>query len=232
MTSRPILLLFAAFAAGCGSSSSGTPSTTHSTTTTAHVPVSPAPTTVTVFRVQDGKLHAEVARVPHTTAVAASALGALGLAAPVTIAAGTAHVTLDHASATDIAEIVYTLTQFPSISRVDIADRTGLTRADFGAYLPPILIDSPGDGATVPLTIRVTGSASVFEATLVVELVRDRTVLDKQTVTASEGAPARGTFVTTLHAPSPGAATISAFAPSAENGLPQHQVDVPVTIKP
>jgi hypothetical protein len=51
-------------------------------------------------------------------------------------------------------------------------------------------------------------------------------------VTASEGAPARGTFETTLHAPSPGGATITAFAASAENGSPQHQVDVPVTVTP
>jgi hypothetical protein len=117
--------------------------------------------------VQDGKLHAEVSHVPHTTAVAAAALGVLGLAAPVTIDAGTAHVELDHASASEIAEIVYTLTQFPSVERVDVAGRTGLTRADFAAYLPPILVDSPGAGAEVPLAIRVSGSASVFEAPLV-----------------------------------------------------------------
>jgi hypothetical protein len=72
----------------------------------------------------------------------------------------------------------------------------------------------------------------VFEATLVLELVRNGKVLEKRTVTASEGAPARGTFTTTLHAPSRGAATISAFAPSAENGLPQHRVDVRVTVRP
>ena len=230
MGKRLLLLLLGALMAGCGSSSSGTPTLTQGTTTTAAP--SRAPTAVTVFRVQDGKLHAEVVQVPHTTAVAASALDALGLAAPVTIAAGTAHLALDHASASEIAEIVYTLTQFPSIERVDVAGRTGLTRADFAAYVPPILVDSPGDGAEVPLTIRVTGSASVYEATLVVELVRDGKVLDKQTVTASEGAPGRGTFVTTLRAPSPGDATVSAFSPSAENGLPQHQVDMPVTVKP
>jgi hypothetical protein len=65
-----------------------------------------------------------------------------------------------------------------------------------------------------------------------VELVRDGKVLEKQTVTASEGAPARGAFKTTLHADSAGEATVTAFAPSAENGAPQHQVDVPVTITP
>jgi hypothetical protein len=165
-------------------------------------------------------LQTEVARVPHTTAVAAAALDALGHPAPVTISAGTAQVGLDQASSDETAEIVYTLTVFPSIQRVDVAGRTGLTRADFATYLPTILVESPAAGAVVPLAFPVTGSATVFEATLVVELVRDGNVLDKQTVTASQGAPARGTFATTLH------------APSAADGSPQHQVDVPVTVKP
>jgi hypothetical protein len=78
---------------------------------------------------------------------------------------------------------------------------------------------------------RVTGTASVYEATLVVELVRAGEVLDKQTVTASAGAPARGTFETTLDGTA-GAATVLAFAPSAADGSPQHEVDVPVTISP
>jgi hypothetical protein len=98
--------------------------------------------------------------------------------------------------------------------------------------LAPIVITSPAPDALVPLAVPVAGSASVFEATLVVELVRGGKVLDKRSVTASEGAPGRGTFATTLRAPSPGAATISAFAPSAADGSPQHRIDVPVTVSP
>jgi hypothetical protein len=232
MSRLPLLLLLASLAAGCGSGSNATTTGAQGPTTTVHVPVSPAPTAITVFRVQAGVLHANVELVPHTTAVASSALGALDLAAPVTISGGTAHVSREHATPSEVAEIVYTLTQFPTIERVDVAGRTGLTRADVAAYVPPILVESPGAGAKVPLAIHVTGSASVFEATLVVELVRDGKVVDKQTVTASEGAPARGTFETTLHAAVPGDATVSAFSPSAENGLPQHQIDVPVTVTP
>jgi hypothetical protein len=70
----------------------------------------------------------------------------------------------------------------------------------------------------------------VFEATLVIELRRDGKVLSKQTVTATAGAPGRGTFSTTLHAPSAGAATVAAYAPSAADGTPQHEQDVPVTV--
>ena len=181
---------------------------------------------------RSGVLGPETVRVAHTQAVAAAALDALGLAAPVTIADGTATVQLPAATPAEVAEIVYTLTEFPSITRVDVAGRTGLTRDDFAAYLPTIFIASPAAGANVPSTFTVTGSAVVFEATLVVELVRGGKVLVKQSVTASEGAPARGTFETTLHAPSAGDATVTAFAPSAEDGSPQHQVDVPVTVMP
>jgi hypothetical protein len=234
----PLLVLAAAavgsLATGCGSTSSstGTTTVTVSATTTTHTNVSPPPTVVTVFRAENNVLRPKVVRLPHTTAVAAASLGALGLAAPVTISSGTAHVQLNDAAPDQVAEIVYTLTQFPTISRVDVSGRVGLTRDDFAAYLPFIFVESPGTGADVPPTFEVRGSATVFEATLVVELMRDGKVIEKQTVTASEGAPARGTFETTLHAPTPGPATVTAFAPSAENGVPQHQVDVPVTVEP
>jgi hypothetical protein len=236
----PLLFLCTALAAavaGCGSQSASqttvaTPAATSTSTSTTRPPVSRPPTALTVFRVEEGALHPEAARVPHTTAVASAALGALRLAAPVTISGGTARVQLSDATPDEVAEIVYTLTQFPSITQVDVAGRAGLTRDDFAAYLPIIFVESPAGGSEVPTTITVSGTAIVFEATLVVELLRNGKILDKQTVTASEGAPARGTFETTLHAPSAGTAVVTAFAPSAENGTPQHQVDVPVTITP
>jgi hypothetical protein len=229
-----LLLAFATASAGCGSQSASqaTTTTTPSSTSTTRPPVSPTPTALTVFRVTDGTLHPEVVQVPHTAAVASAALGALRLAAPVSISGGTARVQLSDATAVEVAEIVYTLTQFPSVARVDVAGRVGLTRDDFAAYLPIIFVESPARLSDVPATIAVSGTASVFEATLVVELVRDEKVIEKQTVTASEGAPARGTFATTLHAPSAGPAVVVAFAPSAENGTPQHEVDVPVTVTP
>jgi hypothetical protein len=184
---------------------------------------------LTLYKVDAGKLTSTVVHVPKTTAVATAALQALGLDAPVAIAGGTASVDLPHASDSQVAEVVYTLTQFPTVQRVDVAGRSGLTREDLQAYQPPILVDAPASGATVGSTITVSGSASVFEATLVVQLVRDGLVLEKKTVTASAGAPARGTFTTTLHATA-GDATIEAFAPSAADGSPQHEVDVPITV--
>jgi hypothetical protein len=83
----------------------------------------------------------------------------------------------------------------------------------------------------VATTFHVSGTASVFEATLVVQLVRNGQVIAKRSVTASEGAPGRGTFDTTFEA-TPGALTVAAFSPSAADGTPQHEVDVPVTVTP
>ncbi|MGH3001868.1 MAG: Gmad2 immunoglobulin-like domain-containing protein [Gaiellaceae bacterium] len=231
----PILVLVAAAVAGCGSNSH--PSTrgvappgtaTTPSTTTAALP----PTTITAFRVHDGKLAAESEQVPHTQAVAAASLHALGIEASVQVTDGTARVDLSGASEEQVAEIVYTLTQFSSVERVDVGGRTGLARGDVAAFVPPILVESPGSGASVPAVFTVSGTASVFEATLVVELRRGGRVLTKQTVTATVGAPGRGTFSTTLHAPSPGDATIAAYAPSAADGTPQHEQDVAVTVGP
>lgn len=206
----------------------GSPTST-SVVTNPHMPVPPI--ALTVYRVASGRLAPAVVHVPATRAVATAALHALGIDAPVTVADGTATVDLPGATDEQVAEIVYTLTQFPSVQRVDIAGRTGLARSDFDHWTPPIVVESPASGATVAQSFQVTGSASVYEATLVVQLVRDGVVLEKRTVTATDGAPARGTFATTLDGTA-GAATIEVFSPSAADGSPQHEVDVPVTISP
>jgi Immunoglobulin-like domain of bacterial spore germination len=225
-----LLALFLALATGCGADSSSSPpetTTPPATATNPHMPVPPL--ALTVYKTASGTLAPTVVHVPRTRAVAAAALQALGVDAPVTISGGTATVGLDRAPDDQVAEIVFTLTQFPTVQRVDVAGRSGLTREDFAHYVPPILVDTPAAGGTVTPAFTVAGSASVFEATVVVQLVRDGEVLSKQTVTASEGAPARGSFSTTAHA-TPGALTVQVYAPSAEDGSPQHEVDIPVTV--
>ena len=84
----------------------------------------------------------------------------------------------------------------------------------------------------VPVPMRVGGGAIQHTVLLVVELRQGGKVVTKRTVTASEGAPGRGTFSTSLVAPEAGAATIAAYAPSAADGTPQHEQDVPVVVKP
>ncbi len=185
--------------------------------------------TITVFHSDGVTVSPEAVQVPQTAAIAAASLKALGIDATVTISNGTATVDLSEPTPAQIQEIVYTLTQYPSVQRVVIGGKT-YTRADLDPHLQPIFVETPAAHAHVAPSFHVSGSASVFEATFVVELVQGGKVVLKNTVTASEGAPNRGTFDTVLHAPSAGAATVVAFAPSAEDGSPQHEIDVPVTV--
>ena len=232
MINRLLLVCaFAALAASCGGGTTATVTVTTEAAPTTTNTVSPAPMSVTVYKVVDGSIFPGVVRVPRTQAVATAALGALGLAADVTVADGTATVDLPKATQDQQAEIVYTLTQYPSIQRVDVGGRMGLTRDDFASYLAPIFVETPVPGADVPTTFHLSGSASVFEATLTVRLLRAGKELEKRTITASEGAPNRGTFDTTLTA-TPGPLQIQVFSPSAEDGSPQHEVDVLVDVKP
>jgi hypothetical protein len=231
-----VVALTAVTLAGCGLSPSNTsaPATTTEATATTSATTQPAQQlmALTIYRVEDGVVVPRSVQVPQTEAVAGAALAQLAPGATVSIADGTATVDVANPTADQTAEIVFTLTQFPTVQRVDVGGRAGLERSDLVSYAPIILIDTPAAGATVAETFTVSGSAEVFEASLVVELVREGKVLEKQTVTASAGAPDRGTFSTSLHAPSPGSAAVVAFAPSAEDGSPQHEVEVPVTVTP
>jgi hypothetical protein len=226
------ILLVPLVAAGCLGRTTHH-ATTATTASTPRTTTAAAQMSLTVFRVENGKLAAENARVPQTTATAGASLEALGIDAGVTIADGTATVDLPDATADQVAEIVYTLTQFPTVQRVDVGGKTGLTRADVDtSYLPQISIETPAAGGTVSKTFHVTGTAQVFEATFVLELQIAGNVAVKQTVTASAGAPARGTFDVTLTSPSLGAAKLVAFEPSAADGSPLHAVTVPVSVVP
>jgi uncharacterized protein YceK len=197
-----------------------------------------------------GGMVAPVARtVPTTQAVAGAALRALvagpteagltsaiptGTPAPsVTIDGGVATVDfpggLSHAA---IAQIVYTLTQFPSVKAVRPArslDGKELTRADFEDVTPSILVESPLPGARVTSPLRVRGTANTFEATFVLEIrnASNRT-FSRETVTATSGSGTRGTFDATISFTAKGAISLVAYEPSAENGKPLHTVRIPL----
>jgi hypothetical protein len=114
----------------------------------------------------------------------------------VTITRGTADVDLSPAYTSGggtlsmtarVGQIVYTLTQFPTVHgvtfRIDgkpltvlggegiILDRPA-TRTGYESLLPPIFIDSPAMGQPVTSPVRVRGLANVFEGQFLVE-VRD-----------------------------------------------------------
>jgi hypothetical protein len=225
--------LAAVLAAGCGSqkTSSSSPTTAPQPPTTTAPGPDITKMALTIDKVENGVVVPTSVHVPRTQAVAAASLKALGIDAPVKIAAGTATVDFPNPTPEQAAEIVFTLTRYPSVERVDVGGRTGLTRNDFASYAPTIFVEDPARNERIPPTIRVVGSAVVFEGTLVVELHQDGQVVHSETVTASAGAPERGLFGTTLHAVQTGPATIVIYAPSAADGSHQHQVTIPVFIE-
>ena len=254
--------LVAVLASGCGKSahraappapttSTATTTTTGRTTTTvAHVPTM----VVRVYLLRDGKVAPVAREVPQTQAVAFASLEELfagptgvdradGLATAVpanaspgavTLVNGIAIVDIPTLTRAGLAQVVYTLTQFPTVRGVragrSIGDTKPLTRADFEDVTPAILVESPLPHETVTSPLHVHGTANTFEATFDVRLLdaAGRQLLQK-VVTATSGSGTRGTYDVTLTFPdSVSPHWLEAFEPSAENGQPLHKVRIPL----
>jgi hypothetical protein len=113
-----------------------------------------------------------------------------------------------------LAQIVYALTQFPTVDRVAfeldglpvtvfsgegiVLDKPSV-RADYESFLPAIFVDGPAYGATLDNPVRIVGVANVFEATFEIE-IRDALgkALVKRQVMASCGTGCWGTFDATI----------------------------------
>ncbi|MBV8396873.1 MAG: GerMN domain-containing protein [Actinobacteria bacterium] len=205
-------------------------------------------------------------RVARTSMVATAALRALLGGPPagyttaipagttlsaVTVARGVAAADLSSAIAraprTAQAQIVYTLTQFPTVrsvavdsagSPLGLQDGSGTTllrpagRSDFADLTPAALIfvSSPARGSTVTSPVQLAGTAVVSEATVAAEVWSGPTRLRTLTLTASAGAPQRGTFSTTLTL-APGTYRVVLYEPSAENGAHLHTTSADFTVK-
>ncbi|MFN2467744.1 MAG: GerMN domain-containing protein, partial [Gaiellaceae bacterium] len=150
-----------------------------------------------------------------------------------------------------VAQVVYTLTQFPTVRAVRFSldgepvEHIGgegvvvdppVGRADFEDQTPTILVESPTPGETISSPVRIRGTANTFEATFVVRLLLNAAGARafEQVVTATSGSGTRGTFDVsvpyTVSASGPG--TLVAFEPSAVDGSPVHVVEIPVYVTP
>jgi hypothetical protein len=145
-----------------------------------------------------------------------------------------------------LAEVVFTLTQFPTVDGVsfkldgepiDVLGGEGIiidhpmTRADYEELSPAILVESPTIGATVKSPLRVTGTANVFEAVFRVNVVDwDGLIIADEVVTASSGTGTRGTFDATIpfEIASPGAGALIVFAESPKDGSPTDVIEIPL----
>ena len=149
-----------------------------------------------------------------------------------------------------VAQVVYTLTQFPTVERVafridgrdvDAIGGEGVTvapsvgRADFEDVTPQILVESPVPGETVTSPLRVTGTANTFEATFFLQVNQGGRNLADRFFTATSGSGERGTFDATvefqLDADGAGTGTLVAYERSAEDGSSVNVVSIPVRFR-
>lgn len=98
------------------------------------------------------------------------------------------------------AQVVYTLTQYPSVSRVDFRDGAPpLGRADFDDLLPAIVVLNPVIGQRVSSPLTLTGTADTPEATVNARLIdaAGHEIATRFT-TATCGSGCRGTYSMSL----------------------------------
>jgi hypothetical protein len=149
-----------------------------------------------------------------------------------------------------LAQVVYTLTQFPTVQSVlfelDGVPATvfsgegvildhAVGRADYTDQLAPIWVDRPAWGAALGNPGRVTGLANVFEAAFrVAVLDGDGATLVDEMVMASCGTGCWGTFDISVRytVESAGWGTLRVYELSARDGTPINVADYPVWLTP
>jgi Immunoglobulin-like domain of bacterial spore germination/Sporulation and spore germination len=241
---------------GDGDSTTATETTTTfdtDTTVTTTTTIAPETTKLRVYFLLDGKVQPVTREVPKTQAVAQAALDEL--AAGTTASEGDlgmtsdasfdiSGVTIDNGvatlegtapgSRTGLAQLVYTLTQFPTVTHVEI-DGTHYTRGDFEDETPAILVESPLAFETVSNPIHAIGTANTFEATFQYEVVDPAgKVVDTHFVMATSGTGTRGTFefTTKPYTGEAGQGALVVLEFSAKDGSRTKEVRIPVQLAP
>jgi germination protein M len=152
-----------------------------------------------------------------------------------------------------LAQVVYTLTQFGSVSegvrfRLDGEDVTVFSgegivlegpvdRLDYRDLFPILLVESPLIGARVTDGDTVVGMANVFEATVVIRVLDEggQVILEDFT-TATCGTGCWGSFRHELSFEvdheQPGTVVVMETDPSGGEGFPPRSVAIPVTLIP
>ena len=151
---------------------------------------------------------------------------------------------------TRLGQVVYTLTQFPTVKSVlfqiegetaEIFSGEGVVldkpvgRADYEALLPDIWVDRPAFNAAIGNPAHVTGNSNVFEATFRIAILDGAgRVLADEMVMATCGTGCRGTFDVTIDYTVTKAqyGTLRAYLLSAQDGSPDSIRDYRVWLTP
>jgi hypothetical protein len=150
-----------------------------------------------------------------------------------------------------LAQVVYTLTQFPTVRAVlfhldgepvNVFSGEGIVldhpvgRKDYEDLLPVIAVDKPAAGERVTSPVRVSGSANVFEANVTVKVLdQNGKVLASTFTTATCGTGCRGTYGVPItfkvDREQPGTIVVQ-DDDAAGTGTPPHQVRIKVVLVP
>jgi germination protein M len=144
------------------------------------------------------------------------------------------------------AQVVYTLTQFEGVDRVQVKlDGTAVDyiggegvpvgpsvgRSDFEAVTPPVLVEAPYVGQRVSSPLTVSGTSNVFEATHQLNVTDpEGLIVYDRYVTATSGSGERGTWEATVEFTTPrdGFGAVIVFEYSAKDGKQINVVEIPV----
>ena len=105
-------------------------------------------------------------------------------------------------------------------------------RADWQSFEPTIFVERPGVGATLSSPFVVQGRATVFEATVNIDLLDagEQTLVETFT-TATVGAPGRGTFSKRIaYSTGSDSGWLVVYEASAKDGSHLNEVRIPVTL--
>ena len=147
-----------------------------------------------------------------------------------------------------IAQVVYTLTQFPSVTGIrfeingqgvtvigGVPVQEPQTAAMYDGYLPAIIVGNPVIGEQVTGPVTVSGTADVFEALVSVRILDSAGgEIARTFTTASCGTGCRGDYSVAVSYTVPKAepGTIEVFESSAKDGQPINVQQIPVTLTP
>ena len=275
-----VLVLVGASIVACGGGPSATRPTTASTTTTTTT-TALGQVTISLYLLRGDKIGVSHRQIPATPAVGSAALEAL-LAGPnatekaanlhtdipvgtrllgLRISAGVATVDLDATYASGggslsmtarLAQVVYTLTQFPTVVTVRFEMDGRLVKVFGGegimidhpmsrldptiiGVVPFILLESPAVGDSVHSPLHITGISNTFEATYNVQLVDSKgAVVVDSFGTATAGTGTWGTFDASFPyvTSTSGTGTLRVFSMSPKDGSHVNEVDLSLQVGP
>jgi hypothetical protein len=147
-----------------------------------------------------------------------------------------------------LAQVVYTMTQFPSVTGVrfeldgepvEVFGSHGLlvgepqTREGFEDLLPAILVESPLIGQTISSPVTISGTANVFEATVSIRILdAEGDVIVNTFTTATCGTGCRGEYSAAVEFTVDHDQTglLEVFESSAQDGTPINVIALPVDL--